>query len=175
MFYLYLLITRSMQMDQTVIRPARDDDLEKIREIAVAAWVPVYESFRKLAGEEIFQGIHSQWQKEKADQVANHYKHYPETALVTEFNGEVIGFITYNLFHQKKLGVIGNNAIKPEFQNRGFGTRQYEKVLEIFKENGMLFAEVTTGLDDAHASARAAYEKVGFKQAIPSVRYYRKL
>ena len=162
-------------MDQAIIRPARDDDLEKIREIAMAAWEPIYESFRKMAGDEIFEGIHSQWRKEKADQVANHYKHYPETTLVTEYHGEVIGFITYNLFHQKKLGVIGNNAIKPEFQSQGFGTKQYEKVLEIFRENGMLFAEVTTGSYEAHAPARTAYERVGFKPAVYSVRYYRKL
>lgn len=162
-------------MDQAIIRPAKDNDLEKIMKIAVAAWEPIYASFRKLAGDEIFEGIHSQWRKEKADQVSNHYKHYPETTLVTEYHDEVIGFITYNLFLPKKLGVIGNNAIKPEFQSRGFGTKQYEKVLEIFKENGMIFAEVTTGLDEAHAPARTAYEKVGFKQGIPSVRYYRKL
>ena len=162
-------------MDQAIIRSARDDDLEKIREIAVAAWKPIYVSFRKLIGEEIFDSVYSQWQKDKADQVSNHYKQYPETTLVTEYNGEVIGFITYNLFNQKKLGVIGNNAIKPEFQGRGFGTKQYQKVLEIFRENGMLYAEVTTGSDESHAPARSAYEKVGVEHKIHSVRYYRKL
>jgi GNAT superfamily N-acetyltransferase len=86
-----------------------------------------------------------------------------------------VGFITYNLFERKKLGVIGNNAIHPNYQGKGLGTKQYQRVLEIFRENGMLYAGVTTGSDESHAPARAGYEKVGFRPMIHIVQYYRKL
>ena len=162
-------------MEEAVIRPARDDDLEIIKQIAVAAWEVVYQSFQELTGNEIFQAVYSNWRSDKAKQVAGHYRAYPECVLVTEYDGLVVGFITYNLFHNKKLGVIGNNAIHPKYQNRGLGTKQYAKVLDIFRESGMLYAGVTTGSDESHASARTAYEKVGFEPMVHTVRYYRKL
>jgi hypothetical protein len=36
-------------------------------------------------------------------------------------------------------------------------------------------AKVTTGLDDAHAPARAAYARAGFSAAVASVTLYREL
>ena len=162
-------------MEEAIIRPARDDDLEIIKGIAVEAWEPVFQSFRELTGDEIFTAIYGDWRANKAKQVENHYGGYPECTLVTEYGGQVVGFIAYNLFQGKKLGIIGNNAILPKYQGRGLGTKQYRKVLEIFRENGMLYAGVTTGSDKSHVSARAAYEKVGFKPMIHTVRYYRKL
>ena len=162
-------------MEKTVIRPARDDDLETIKQIAVTAWETVYQSFQELTGDEIFQAVYGNWRVDKAGQVERHYKAYPECTLVTEHDGQIVGFITYNLFHSKKLGIIGNNAIHPKHQNKGLGTEQYMKVLDIFRKSGMLYAGVTTGSDESHASARTAYEKVGFEPTIRTVRYYRKL
>ena len=162
-------------MEEAVIRHARDDDLETIKQIALEAWEAVHQSLREQAGDEIFLAIHGNWRAEKAGEVAGHYRAYPECTLVTEYDGLVVGFITYNLFHSKKLGVIGNNAIHPKYQNRGLGTKQYAKVLDIFRESGMLYAEVTTGSDKSYASARIAYEKVGFEPMIGTVRYFRKL
>ena len=161
-------------MEEAIIRPAQDDDLEIIKQIAVEAWKPIYESCRKMAGDELFTTIHSDWRVEKAGQIARHYRSNPETTLVTECDGQVVGFITYNLFEQRKAGVIGNNAIRPKYQGKGLGTKQYQKVLEIFREKGMIYAEVVTGADMAHAPARTAYERVGFKPVVYSVRYYQK-
>lgn len=162
-------------MEEAIIRPAKEDDLETIKQIAVEAWEPVYQSFRRMMGDELFEGIHGNWRTDKAAQVAGHYRSYPELTLVTEYDGQVVGFITYNLFERKKLGVIGNNAIHPKYQGKGLGTKQYQKVIEIFRENGMLYAQVTTGSDGSHAPARAAYEKVGFEPMIHIAQYYRKL
>ena len=109
-------------MDEATIRSARDDDLETMKQIAVEAWEPVYESiqeaFRKAAGNEIFKIIHPDWRAEKAAQVAGHYQGDPETAFVTEYGGEIVGFITYALFEHRKTGVICNNAIRPKYQGR---------------------------------------------------------
>lgn len=85
------------------------------------------------------------------------------------------GLHYFHLGQKRRIGEIGNNAVKPECQGMGIGTFQYRKVLEIFRKEDMRFAAVTTGLDEAHAPARAAYEKVGFRKAITMVTYYMKV
>ncbi len=162
-------------MGEAIIRPASDDDLEIMKRIIVEAWEFAYEFRRKVVGDELFAIMHSDWRTRKAAQIARHYESYPECTLVTEDNDQVVGFITYNLFEQRKAGVIGNNAVHPKYQGRGFGTKQYQRVLEIFREKGMAYAEVRTGADEAYAPARAAYEKAGFKPVFYSVQYCQKL
>jgi len=51
----------------------------------------------------------------------------------------------------------------------------YAAALERMRAQGMRYARVRTGLDEAHAPARRAYTKAGFDIAIPSVEYYRSL
>ena len=95
----------------------------------------------------------------------------PGCVLVSELAGEVVGFITFTLDRERKIGVIGNNAVRPEHAGKGIGSAQYLAVLEIFRREGMQFACVTTGLDEAHAPARRAYEKVGFVPVLSFVEY----
>ncbi|MBD3181798.1 GNAT family N-acetyltransferase [Candidatus Poribacteria bacterium] len=160
---------------ETIIRDAEEKDVESIKAIAVEAWESIYDSFRKLMGDEFFNATRSDWKTEKARQVENHFREYPEYVFVTEHKGQVIGFLTYHLVKHKKLGVIGNNAIKPEFQGMGFGTKQHQTALDRFRQAGMKYAEVYTGCDESHAPARAAYEKVGFEPKLYMVTYYAKL
>ena len=159
-----------------VIRPARDEDVPRMREIAVQAWAPVYSDFRERMGEELYRlEMPTDWRADKADQVSDFYREHPNRCLVTEINGRVVGFITFVLYREKSIGEIGNNAVAPDWQGQSIGTAQYHRVLDIFRQEGMKYAKVYTGLDAAHASARAAYEKVGFKPLMPYVTYYRKL
>ena len=51
----------------------------------------------------------------------------------------------------------------------------YRAVLAHFKERGMRFAKVQTGLDPAHAPARRAYELAGFDIRHEDVTYFKKL
>ena len=73
------------------------------------------------------------------------------------------------------MGVIGNNAVAPEGQGRGIGTAMYQFVLDLFREKGLRFACVGTGLDEGHAAARRAYEKAGFDRRRESIMYYKYL
>ena len=43
------------------------------------------------------------------------------------------------------------------------------------REEGAEYVCVTTGGDDGHAPARRAYESVGFREFLPSRRYFKKL
>ncbi|MBR4662439.1 MAG: hypothetical protein IKO93_01065 [Lentisphaeria bacterium] len=48
----------------------------------------------------------------------------------------------------------------------------YRYILEKFRQEGVKVAKVTTGLDWAHAPARRAYERAGFKRHLDSTTYY---
>jgi ribosomal protein S18 acetylase RimI-like enzyme len=96
--------------------------------------------------------------------------------LVTEIGGQIAGFITFFVINSDRgLGEIGNNAVHPDFQGRGLGKRQYERVFEELRLKGVAIVQVTTGLDDAHAPARHAYEAAGFDKELPKITYLRKL
>ena len=69
------------------------------------------------------------------------------------------------------IAEIGNNAVDPAHRGRGIGPRMYEHALAFFREHDQKYVELVTGLDDAHAPPRRAYEKVGMRQACPSVKY----
>jgi hypothetical protein len=51
----------------------------------------------------------------------------------------------------------------------------YRHVLDHFREQGLRFAHVDTGLDDAHIPARRAYEAAGFDRQVPTVDYWQDL
>ena len=76
---------------------------------------------------------------------------------------------------ERCIGTILNNAVDPAAQGQGVGTAMYERVLTLFRDAGMEYARVHTGLDEGHAPARRAYEKAGFDLSIPDVTYYQKL
>jgi len=99
----------------------------------------------------------------------------PEGILVSEVEGEVVGFISFSLDEGAKIGEIGYNAVKEEYRGRGIGTGQLVKVLDIFKKRGMRYAIVYVWLDDQHAAARRMYEKCGFMPLVGHVTLARML
>ena len=157
------------------VRPARPDDAPRCGDIAVAAWEPVYASFRKMLGDALFELRCYGWQDGKRRQVEGHIGQYPDLAIVTELDGQIVGFLTFRLFPDKSTGEIFNNAVDPACQGRGVGTLQCEHALEIFRQAGMKAAAVHTGLDESHAPARAMYRNAGFDTSTPEIRYYKAL
>ncbi len=162
-------------MSEAIIRDAHERDVPELRRIAKAAWAPIYDYFREQMGEDLYRREHPGDPLErKADSVEDFFHRHPQWVIVTEVAGEVVGFLTYTL-GDNGVGEISNNAVDPAMQGRGLGSLQYAEVLRRMEEAGMKYAKVTTGLDPAHAAARRAYEKVGFRQVRPSVTYYREL
>lgn len=60
------------------------------------------------------------------------------------------------------MGIVGNNAVNPEFAGKGIGSAMYNYIFDEMEKDGMTHVGVYTGRDNAHAPARRAYEKVGF-------------
>jgi len=158
------------------IRPATLDDIDAIVEIAMRAWEPIWEERAGVLGEELMRAdCGGDPRERKAENLRGHCEWDLSTVYVTELNGQVVGFITFAPFWDNSILEIANNAVDPEYQGRGLGAAQYEHVLVWGRAKGLKYAKVTTGLDECHAPARAAYKRVGFDRSIPSVTYYMEL
>jgi SOS response regulatory protein OraA/RecX len=61
------------------------------------------------------------------------------------------------------------------YGKRKIAAKLYDAVFERLREAGCEAVRVGTGLDDAHAPARRAYEKAGFEASLSSIVYYKKI
>ena len=162
--------------DDVIIRELKPDDVEALAQIAVAAWTPIFESFRETLGDEVFEADRPNALEDKANQVRRACEPGSSAHVrVAELGARVVGFVTFYADARRRVGEIGNNAVHPDFQGRGIGGRMYAVVFEELRRLGMRFVKVHTGGDPVHAPARRAYEKAAFNRHLPSVTYYRKL
>lgn len=158
-----------------MIRPYTAADLPAIVEIANRAWRDIYRMFRERFGDELFDLIVPDEATEKGRQVRRHCEAHPDWTLICEREGNIVGFVTFRMDHEKRIGEIGNNGRDPDCRLKGIGQEMYAAVLEHFRREGMLYAKVGTGLDDAHAPARRAYERAGFDISHEDITCYMKL
>ncbi len=158
-----------------MIRPYKPQDLPRIMDIANRAWRGIYAMFKGRYGSELFALIVPDERTEKGGQVRRHCEAHPDQVYVCERGGRIAGFVTFRLDHEKKIGEIGNNARDPDPAAKGVGQEMYTAAFERFRAEGMLYAKVSTGLDEAHAPARRAYERAGFSISHEDVTYYMKL
>ena len=167
--------TQGWPPESLAIRPLRPGEVERIEDIAASAWAPIYAHFHALQERTLGAVARRSGLDDKRRQVREFAARHPDWVLVSELDGAVIGFVTFTLDRDNRIGTIGNNAVSPDYAGRGIGCAQYERVLQLFRDAGMEYASVVTGLDDSHAPARRAYEKAGFVQVLPHVEYMRKL
>ncbi len=155
------------------MRSYTEKDLERVLEITLAAWEPVFASFLDLLGQQIFDIAFPDWREEKRQQLTSQSSgENGETILIAELDGKVVGFTVYYCNPKTTIGEISHNAVDPEYQNAGIATQMYKVCLEGMKDHGMTCVQVSTGGDPSHAPARRAYEKAGFHNNVPSVNYF---
>lgn len=157
------------------VRDFEAGDLDRIGEITAAAWKPVYEEYRVIMGEELFEAKFGDWRDYKAGQVKRKCRRDSASVRVACLDGDVVGYATFSVDESAGIGEIGNNAIDPSYQGRGAATTLYDALLEEFEAQGLEFAEVSTGLTEPFAAARRVYEKVGFDIERPTVTYWQQL
>ena len=152
-----------------------EDDAERAGEIARRAWGQIHKSFREIMGEDMHDVLCANWEENKAEQIRAHWRRFPEGLYMVESvaSGRVVAFVTFRVDREKSMGIIGNNAVDMEGQGKGIGTAMYRYILDTFRERGLRFAEVSTGLDEGHAPARRAYEKAGFDIRRENVTFYK--
>ena len=158
------------------IRPFRPEDLPALQRVRRAAFGPVFRSFAELVGERITSIAFAHADAEQAQLLDELCRAGSEhQVLVATSDGVIVGFVSFTMNVDRRMGEIGLNAVHPDHAGRGIGAKMYEYVLSRMKERGLALATVSTGGDPSHAPARRAYEKAGFGPALPSLSLYKLL
>lgn len=146
-------------------------DLPEVVKIANAAWRPIRRMTRQKLGEEISNILHPGGDAvSKGIEVAGQIESGEYAVKVCVDSGCVVGFITFKITGE--IGEICNNAALPDSGLKGIGQCMYRAVLDAMRLAGVRVVMVSTGLDEAHAPARRAYERAGFHRRLESVTYY---
>jgi ribosomal protein S18 acetylase RimI-like enzyme len=165
--------------DGAVLRGAREGDFEAIDRLTAEGYGPIQESYVAMIGAETYAAVRHEpeltWDERKCAQNRRLFSSHPDQVWVLERDGDVFGFVTFWLFPERSYGHIDNNAVRADSAGQGWATFMYRHVLDRFRELGLRFAHVDTGLDDAHGAARRAYEAVGFDRQVPIVEYWQDL
>lgn len=166
-------MTAHMMTEDVVLRPVTPDDIPALLDTAVSAWAPIFASFEDLLGVGIFDTVFPDWRSDKREQIASAcLGEYGAVVLVAELAGAPVGFVSYYVDSRRGIGEISNNAVAPDYQNRGIATRLYQRAISEMREAGVTVVKVQTGGDGSHAPARRAYEKAGFVRSLPGVTYF---
>lgn len=156
------------------MREYKSEDLAKVMEIANIAWRPIRQMSREALGDTIADILNPAGDDcSKGLQVKAQIESGQWGIAVCEHEGEVVGFITYSI--NGVWGEICNNGALTSTGLKGIGQTMYKFVMAEFRKAGVKVAKVTTGLDWAHAPARRAYERAGFKKHLDSTTYYMEL
>jgi ribosomal protein S18 acetylase RimI-like enzyme len=157
------------------IRPVREDDVERLVQLTLAAFVPVFRSFESMLRPAVYQLIWPDWragQQKAVETFCRDREHY--AVWVAEVAGVPVGLVACAVAPKERDGEVQFLAVDPAHQNRGVGTALNVFALERMKERGVRLARVETGGDPSHAPARRSYEKAGYV-ALPLVRYFKDL
>jgi ribosomal protein S18 acetylase RimI-like enzyme len=157
------------------LRPALPEDVDPLIDLTLLAFEPVFASFARILGPQIFAIVYPDWRETQQSGVQRLFENEQFSVRVAEIDAAVVGLIAYALNQESRAGTVEFLAVHPAYQNRGIGTALNELVLQEMRGAGMIVADVGTGGDESHAPARRAYEKAGYTAALPIVRYYIRL
>jgi ribosomal protein S18 acetylase RimI-like enzyme len=122
-------------------RPFEPDDLPALQRVRAAAFEPVFRSFRDIVGEEIgsiaFAHAEAEQAKLLEDICGAGSGHH---VLVATIEDAVVGFASFSVDADKRIGEIGLNAVHPEHAGRGVGTALYEQILTRMRALGAAIA-----------------------------------
>lgn len=154
-----------------LIRPARDADIPRILEITKLSFVSVsLDALRQEFFDEPVDG--KEWHVHKNTNLANYCKEHILWMIVAEIDDEVVGYASYGLNGTTGQGSIGNNAVHPDHQGKGIGTRLQGEIDRRIKEEGRTKFEVSTLSHDI--PAQRMYEKLGYKKVAETFHYLKK-
>ena len=156
------------------IRPLSAADVAAVVEFSLRAWAPVFESFRAVLGERVYQALYPDWSTTQARAVEAICQDDTAAVWVAEQHGRPVGYVAVRIHADDSTGEIDMLAVDPLVQRQGIGTALTRFAIQRFRDAGVGLAVVGTGGDPGHAAARRVYEKLGFV-GLPLVRYYARL
>jgi ribosomal protein S18 acetylase RimI-like enzyme len=152
----------------TTVHPFTPAVADRVVELSLAAWEPVFASFRHVLGDHLYRRIHPDWRAAQADSVREALDRSETWVSVTA--GLVTGFVNVTFDQTEHSGEIYMIAVDPAYQRQGIASRLTEHALEEMRARGLDLAIVATGGDPGHAPARRTYERAGFT-GVPQVWY----
>jgi ribosomal protein S18 acetylase RimI-like enzyme len=156
------------------IRPLAPADIAAVVEFSLRAWAPVFESFRTVLGERVYQVLYPDWAASQARAVEAVCQDDAAAVWVAEQEGRPVGYVAVRIDSDSRTGEIDMLAVDPLVQRQGIGTALTSFAMQRLGDAGVRLALVGTGGDPGHAPARRVYEKAGFV-GLPLVRYYARL
>lgn len=159
------------------IRALRLDDIDVVVEFSLRAWQPVFESFTRVMGAEIYRRVYPDWKSIQAEVVASSCRAEGNRVWVAEADGRAVGYtvvVVHPINRETQSGQIYMLAVDPDYQQRGIGQALVDFAVDRITELGIPLAEIGTGGDPGHAPARRLYERAGFTP-FPLVRYFKAL
>ncbi|HTP20067.1 MAG TPA: GNAT family N-acetyltransferase [Solirubrobacteraceae bacterium] len=159
----------------TSIRAFEEQDIDRVVELSLAAWRPVFESFRRLLGDPLYFRAFPDWRESQRRAVRSVCSSEETDIWVAIGDGGPVGFVAsrIDLASDPLVGEIEMIAVDPEHQRSGIATELLEHAVERLDAAGVDLVALATGGDPGHTPARGLYEKAGFT-ALPLVRYYRR-
>jgi ribosomal protein S18 acetylase RimI-like enzyme len=155
-------------VNELVIRRCAPEDNMRVVELSLEAWAPVFDSFRRMLGEELYRRVHPDWKLHQAASVRDALERNETWVAVAQ--GTVVGFVNVIFDADERSGEIYMIAVDPAAQQQGVATRLTEHALDEMRARRLDLATVATGGDPGHMPARRTYEKAGFVGA-PQVWY----
>jgi GNAT superfamily N-acetyltransferase len=155
------------------IRTYEERDREAVVRLSLRAWAPVFVSLEEVLDPAVFRDFYPDWREEQQKAVEAVCADEKAHVWVAEENDAVVAF-TAVYFRTPTFGEIYMIAVDPDRQRRGHASALTNFATDWMRQHGATVAMVETGGDPGHAPARRTYERCGY-QALPSVRYFKKL
>jgi ribosomal protein S18 acetylase RimI-like enzyme len=160
-------------MDE-LIREYKRSDQDRVVNLSLRAWAPVFASLEDVLGWDLFSRLHEDWRQYQAGAVTEVLKNGEITAWVSGTD-RVNGFVATKITDPERLiGEVWMLAVDPDFQHRGIGSALTTFATERLRDAGMRLVMIDTGGDPGHAPARRVYEKADFT-LLPIARYWKAL
>lgn len=101
----------------------------------------------------------------KSDEMTfNHKDSIGKCVIVSQVDGENVGFISYDPRNLPSFGVVGQNCILTKYKGHGYGRQQLNQLIKIFKERDCELVKVSTGDSEFFVPAQKMYVNAGFKE-----------
>lgn len=129
------------------IRPCKESDLRKVYEIEKAS----------------FKDAYPYWL------LKFYYVLSPETFLVAEVEGRVVGYVI-GILERERLGHIISIAVSPDFRGMGIGRELLEGIIVKLRNKGA--ESIRLEVRPSNKQAIALYRSVGFNEVSIIPNYY---
>jgi hypothetical protein len=92
----------------TDIRRAASDDGDRIVELSLHAWAPVFASFRAVLGDDLYDRVHPDWQTDQAASVRQALEQHETWVAVKD--ARITGFVNV---------IFNRRALRRDLHDRG--------------------------------------------------------